>query len=259
MERKDKAWNQLSLSFEKDSLRSIIEVLLFISNEPLSAARLSEFLGDFYQEEDIKDVVVGLMDEYSQRASGIRIYDIGGGYRMGTDPTYDYIIRRFKLEKKRVRLSMAALETLAIIAYRQPITTPEIENLRGVSVSSIVKNLLEKRLVRIMGRKKTAGKPLIYGTTKEFLEYFGLSDLQALPSIDEFFETYEGSENIVEDPDEGELGLIHRDDSAPVQDVTDTAETSELENESTAENLDDGTDTIKMNDTQNTEHTDEPK
>lgn len=183
-------WDQLSLNFEKDEIHNFIEVILFVSTEPVGISRINELLGGFYSEKIIQDALVQLIDKYSDQNSGLQILEIAGGFRLATKPQYDYIVRKVKLLKKRVKLSMAALETLAIIAYRQPITTPEIEVIRGVSVASILKNLLQKQLIKIQGRKKTVGKPLIYGTTKEFLEHFGLNDLSSLPTMDEFFDTF---------------------------------------------------------------------
>ncbi|MFC1848993.1 SMC-Scp complex subunit ScpB [candidate division CSSED10-310 bacterium] len=184
-------WDQLSLKFEKEDIRAIIEVLLFVSTGPLPAQRFIDILGSFYSESEIVAVIQQLSDEYDSRNSGLQIIEVGGGYRLCTRPIYDHAVRAFKQVKRKIRLSMPALETLAIIAYRQPITTPEIEAIRGVNVSAILKNLLEKRLITIIGRKKAAGNPLIYGTTAAFLEYFGLQELSSLPTIEEFFESFE--------------------------------------------------------------------
>ncbi|MBN2381692.1 SMC-Scp complex subunit ScpB [bacterium] len=194
MNQEGQSWDQLSLDFEKDDLEAIIEVLLFVSSEPITLAQICSIIGGFYSEQEVREVIDRIAHDYEGRSSGLQIIEVANGFRMSTRAQFDHIIRRYRQEKKKIRLSMPALETLAIIAYRQPITTPEIEAIRGVTVSAIVKNLLEKRLIKIVGRKKAVGKPLIYGTTREFLEYFGLSDLSALPTLEEFYETFEGEQ-----------------------------------------------------------------
>jgi len=191
MSENNRTWDQLSLDFGKEDIEAIIEVLLFVSSEPLSEQQIIACTGSFYSEKEIRNVILKLSTSYDERHSGLQILEVANGFRMGTRSQFDHIIRRYKQEKKKIRLSLPALETLAIIAYRQPITTPEIEAIRGVTVSAIVKNLLEKRLIKIIGRKKAAGKPLIYGTTRDFLEYFGLNDLSALPTLEEFYETFD--------------------------------------------------------------------
>lgn len=185
------SWNQLSLPFEKDDLTAMLEVLLLISSEPLTLQRIVDVTGGLHTLGEVKTEIESLAESYNRRNSGLQIIAVAGGYRLCTRPQFDHLVRRFHQERRRVRLSLPALETLAIIAYRQPITTPEIEAIRGVSVSAIVKTLLERHLIMILGRKKAVGKPLIYGTTPQFLEYFGLTDLSALPSMEEFFETIE--------------------------------------------------------------------
>lgn len=132
---------------------------------------------------------------FNERRSGLRIIKLAGGWQIVTRPEFADAIRRLKTTTQKVRFSRASLETLAIIAYRQPITAPEIENIRGVESAGILKNLLEKKLITILGRKHGPGNPLLYGTTPKFLVVFGLEDLQSLPSLEEF-ERDLGSESI---------------------------------------------------------------
>jgi segregation and condensation protein B len=184
-------WDQLTLTFDGEDLRAICEVLLFVSGEPLTVRRIVEILGGFHTESEVRETILRLAGEYDNRGSGLQIIEVAGGFRFCTRPNFDYLVRRYHQEKKKLRLSIASLETLAIIAYRQPITTPEIEAIRGVNVTSNIRNLLDKHLIRIVGRKKAVGKPLIFGTTQEFLEYFGLKDLASLPAMDEFMQAFD--------------------------------------------------------------------
>ena len=167
-------------------LRFIIEALLFVSHRPLSAEQIGSILPDV----DIKDIRLSLktlFHEYEAMGRSFRLKEVAGGYQFTTRPQFAaYILRMLK--KAPTRFSSATMETLAIIAYRQPITRQEIEEIRGVDVGGILRNLLEKDLIRITGRKKVPGRPLLYGTTKRFLEVFNLKDLASLPKLKEIRE-----------------------------------------------------------------------
>ncbi|HXX56497.1 MAG TPA: SMC-Scp complex subunit ScpB, partial [Thermodesulfovibrionales bacterium] len=134
-------------------------------------------------EPEIKGLMEELISEYRNRDGGMLITEIANGYQMVTNIRFAPWIRKLKGSQASSKLSMAALETLAIIAYKQPIIKAEVEQIRGVNSDGVVKTLIERRLIRIMGRKEAPGKPLLYGTTREFLQYFGLKDLTELPTL----------------------------------------------------------------------------
>ena len=164
-------------------LSAIIESLIFTAEATLSTDRLCELLQEFERDE-IKAVLAQLFDYYQEREGGFELVEVAGGWQFRTRPAlHGYITRHIKA--RIAKFSQSALETLAIIAYRQPITRAEVEHLRGVDCGGIVKSLLEKHLVRILGKKDIPGRPLIYGTSKEFLEIFGLKDLKSLPTLRE--------------------------------------------------------------------------
>lgn len=168
------------------SLRTIIESLLFVHDQPLSVDRLSLILEE-YERADIRAALDELMKEYDSADRGIVLMHVAGGYQLRSCPeNADYIRRLTK--SKGVKFSQSALETLAIIAYRQPVTRAEVEYLRGVDSGGVLKSLLEKKLLKILGKKDVPGKPLIYGTSREFLELFGLKDLSSLPTLKEIQE-----------------------------------------------------------------------
>lgn len=168
--------------------KAILEALLFLSDEPLEPDRLKGIIDDITPPK-IKELFEKLREEYDEKNGGLKIADIAGGYQILTRPEYAPWIKKFNLIKLSARLSRAGIETLAIVAYKQPIIRAEIEAIRGVNVEGILKNLLDRRLIKILGRKDVPGKPLLYGTTKEFLHYFGLKDLSELPTLKEFKET----------------------------------------------------------------------
>ncbi|HWQ34218.1 MAG TPA: SMC-Scp complex subunit ScpB [Blastocatellia bacterium] len=166
-------------------LKPAIEALLFVADEPLPFKQLCRVLGEV-DETEVRRMLDELISEYDARQSGLEIREIAGGWRISTRPQYHEFIRKYLRSKPSARLSLAALETLAVIAYKQPITIPEILEIRGVSSSSAIRTLLEKRLIVTKGRKETVGRPMMYGTSKEFLLQFGLKDLSELPSIEDF-------------------------------------------------------------------------
>jgi segregation and condensation protein B len=162
-------------------LKAIVESLLFVAEVPVTLDRLCELLPEF-ERIDMRRVLDELIAEYSTAERGIHLVQVANGYQFRTAPAMaDYLKRLHRA--KPFRFSQSALETLAIIAYRQPVTRAEIESLRGVDAGGVLKTLLEKKLVRILGKKDVPGRPLIYGTTREFLELFSLRDLASLPSL----------------------------------------------------------------------------
>ena len=180
-------------------LKSAIEAIVFVSGNPLSPDRLKDIF-DEATAEQIEAQVRLLQQEYIDRGSGLMLAEVAGGYQFATRPEHFGWIRKFKTVKTTTRLSKPALETLAIVAYKQPITRSEVEAIRGVNIGGIMRNLMERRLVKIVGKKDVPGKPLLYGTSQEFLQYFGLKDLSALPTLKEFQELEAGEEVMEEVP-----------------------------------------------------------
>lgn len=164
-------------------IKPILESLIFVSDSPLTIDYLCQILPEF-NKEAILEGIRQIRDEYERDSKGLEIVEIAGGYQFRTKPKFSQWIVRLK-KVKPVKLSRSALETLAIIAYRQPITRPAIEEIRGVDSGWVIRNLLEKGLIKITGRKDIPGRPIIYGTTKAFLEIFGLNTLSDLPPLKE--------------------------------------------------------------------------
>lgn len=167
-------------------LPAIIESLLFAADEPLRLETLRAVLQDV-EAAAIRQALEALSVEYEKRGGGFYLMEVAGGYQLRTRPCFHPWIRRLR-GSGGDRLSRAALETLAIVAYRQPIVRAEIENLRGVDCGGVLRLLLERRLIRVMGRREIPGRPLIYGTTRQFLEVFELRDLKDLPTLKEIRE-----------------------------------------------------------------------
>ncbi|MBI5787956.1 MAG: SMC-Scp complex subunit ScpB [Candidatus Schekmanbacteria bacterium] len=171
--------------------KSIIEALIFAAETPLTLDTLQKILHP-YPYLEIKESLEELQNDYERSGRGLKLVRIAGGYQFTTQPhLVDWIKKLFK-EKESRSLSAPALETLAIIAYKQPITKAEISTIRGVDVSGIVTSLLEKSLIQIVGRSENPGRPLIYGTSKDFLLHFGLDDLSGLPKMEEIMESKDG-------------------------------------------------------------------
>jgi segregation and condensation protein B len=178
-------------------LKKILEALIFVSETPLRRDKVIDVLPE-YKKEEIEATLIQLKDEYDAEGRSFALYEVAEGFQFRTRPEYRDWIARLK-KSAPARLSREAMETLAIIAYKQPILRSEIERIRGVDVSGVLKSLLEKKLIRIVGRnKELAGKPLIYGTTQRFLEVFDLRDLSSLPNLKEIKaltpDTVEGKE-----------------------------------------------------------------
>jgi segregation and condensation protein B len=168
----------------ENNVKSVIEALLFSSDRPLTIDQVRSVLGHM-QPSDIRGVIEELKKEYETSRRGMRITEIAGGFQMITATDFAVFLKKLYKERRVERLSRQALETLAIIAYKQPLTRMEIEAIRNVNVDNMITNLAEKNLIRISGRKKAPGRPFVYGTTKQFLEHFGLKSLDELPKIEE--------------------------------------------------------------------------
>lgn len=166
---------------DRTKKKFLLEAVLLISGETVLLSELKTVTG--LPEVELTDLLDELVSEYAERQGGILIGKIAGGYRMFTNPEHSEWVRKYRGSVKAQKLSMPALETLAILAYRQPITKAEVEEFRGVNSDGVIKTLLDRRLIKIIGRKEAPGKPLLYGTTREFLEYFGLNDLTELPTL----------------------------------------------------------------------------
>ena len=168
-------------------IRAVLEALVFASPQPITPKEIARVLQGVARE-DWERELEGLRADYARDERGLQLVDVAGGYQVTTRPEYNDWVRELIDPRTPTRLSIQALETLAVIAYKQPVTLPEIIALRGVKSGGVVKTLLEKRLIRITGRKEVVGRPMLYGTTKQFLLHFGLKDLGELPRIEEFAE-----------------------------------------------------------------------
>lgn len=168
-----------------NELKRVIEAIVFVSEEPIGVKQLASLL-EGENEKEIEAACSELMEEFNGRDGGIELRRIAAGYRLSTRPDLSEYVRRYLKSQPSARLSLAALETLAVIAYRQPITIPEILEIRGVTSTSAIKTLLDRRLIVAKGHKEVIGRPMLYGTSKEFLLQFGLNDLTELPNLEDF-------------------------------------------------------------------------
>jgi segregation and condensation protein B len=165
-------------------LMAIVEALIFVADEPVTSKLLGEVLDE--EKGAIDAAVEQLQQDYEARDAGLQIREIAGGWQLATRTELHEEVRKFLKTRPSAKLSLASLETLAVIAYKQPVTVPEILEIRGVQSASAIKTLLDKRLIVAKGRKEAVGRPMMYGTSKEFLMQFGLKDLTELPSIEDF-------------------------------------------------------------------------
>src|SRR3989338_943922 len=180
--------------FNNPNYKSAIEALLFISEKPLLLEQIKTAL-EGLDTPKIREIILELKNEYENGSRGLRVEEVAGGFRMVTSPDTAPVLKKFYKQRDAQRLSAQALEALAIIAYKQPVTRLDIESLRGVNVDGVVKTLLEKNLIRIAGKKDIIGRPFVYGTTPQFLEYFGLKSLDDLPKLEEFTPPFLTPEN----------------------------------------------------------------
>lgn len=163
---------------------AVIEALIFVSEEPISAKIIADVLKE--DREVVDKAIAELAREFNGRNGGLQLREVAGGWQFATRPEYHEHVRAFLKSRPSAKLSIASLETLAVIAYKQPVTVPEILEIRGVQSPSSIKTLLDKKLIVAKGRKDTVGRPMMYGTSKEFLMQFGLKDLTELPSVEDF-------------------------------------------------------------------------
>lgn len=166
-------------------IKGVVEALLFVSEKPVMLEQIKEVL-EGVETTMIREVINDLKKEYEERQSGMIIVEIAGGFQMLSSSQYAMAIRKFYKTRHKEKLSKPSLETLAIIAYKQPVTRMDIELIRGVNSDGVTEHLLIKGLIKIIGRKDVPGKPYLYGTTKQFLEYFGLKSLADLPKLEDF-------------------------------------------------------------------------
>ena len=175
------------------ALKGILEALLFVTAEPIPVTRFLALLGAVTKQ-DVDQALASLAHDYEQEGRGLQLVEVAGGYRIVTKAEFAPWLKRLEKVKSPSKLSRSALESLAIIAYKQPIVRAEVEQIRGVETSGVIRTLLERKLVRIVGRKEEPGRPIMYGTTKFFLEHFGLRDLSQLPPLREFKELGESEQ-----------------------------------------------------------------
>ena len=209
---------------EANELRAALEAILFLSSDPVRVDELAESL------DESKDAVSAQLEEIKrnleERVGGFMLEQAAGGWRFTTRAEHDAILKKYFAKKGENRLSLAALETLAICAYRQPITAPEVAEIRGVNSSSSIRTLLERRMIRVAGRKNVVGSPFLYRTTKDFLVHFGLNDIRDLPRLEEFGDLI--GENIGDDlvaainaaPEPSGDGIIEVTDDAATTDAS---------------------------------------
>lgn len=175
---------------EEHELSAVIEALLFVSGEPIALDKLAQVL-EGTDTDRIREALDRLRQNYDAAGRGLQIVEVAGGYQIATRSECSPWIKALEKIKSATRLSRSGLETLAIVAYKQPVTRGEVEAIRGVDSAGVLKTLLERRILKIVGRREGLGRPMLYGTTREFLHYFGLKDLSELPALKEFKEVAE--------------------------------------------------------------------
>jgi segregation and condensation protein B len=197
-EEKEDSFDKLVAAAKRlspDRVRTVVESLLFLAEKPLLVEEIRQASG--VEAERIEKALDQLSGHYREGPCGVVLHEVAGGWQLRSSPDNAAFARRF-LKVKPQRLTRAALETLAIIAYRQPVTRPEVEEIRGVDCGAVVKALLERKLIKILGKKEEPGRPILYGTSREFLEFFALKDLASLPTLREFHELSQEHREIVE-------------------------------------------------------------
>jgi segregation and condensation protein B len=208
--------------------KAALEAIIYAADDPATIEQLAEALGE--EKLAVQSSLDELVASYAADDRGVEVRAVAGGYKMYTKPQHHDLVRRFiKSLRPPLRLTMPALETLAVIAYKQPVTAPEIQEIRGVNTSGVIKTLLDKRLITTAGRKEVIGRPILYRTSKDFLMRFGLSDLQELPSLKEFEALARealGSDEGLAPSESGDESVL---DSLPRPEAT-TAETSSESN-----------------------------
>lgn len=222
------------MALNEEELRSSLEAIIFVSGEPVKIEDLYAAFSD-EEKQRLDAQLEQLAAQYRERNGGIFLEQTAGGYRFATRADLDASLRKFFARQNEGRLSLAALETLAIVAYKQPITAPEIQDIRGVNSAGVLRTLLDRKMIRIAGRKNVVGSPFLYRTTKDFLVHFGLNDIQDLPRLEEFAEVL--GENLSEEllgagptteylrgEEDAEAEVGAGDDDASVSDAEDAGE-----------------------------------
>ncbi|MBI2119252.1 MAG: SMC-Scp complex subunit ScpB [Elusimicrobia bacterium] len=177
---------------DKEKIKSVLEALLFVTIRPLTLIELCDIVGE--TQNQILELLAEIKNDFANRKSALQIVEAAEGYQLGTCPGFSYWVKKLFKEQTTFRLSQSALETLSIVAYKQPITRAEIEEIRGVEVIGVLETLLERKLVKIAGRKESVGRPLLYGTTAEFLRHFNLWKISELPSLEDLAKEQEREE-----------------------------------------------------------------
>ena len=201
---------------EREEIKAIIENILLAADQPVSEAQFKNLFGDEVEKVSFKSVLEELIDEYNSR--NLQILQVAEGYQLCTRHDYSNWVRKFLKFDKTRKLSQPSLDTLSIIAYKQPLTKAEVEEIRGVDSSGVVRTLLEKKIISPGGRKKVPGRPIMYRTTRKFLEYFGLKDLSDLPTLEDFKES-ELEDQIPPDQTTLPFDELSGDDSEEMADV----------------------------------------
>lgn len=216
--------------------KQVIEALLFASAKPITVSEIRKVM-KFLSAKDIEKLIVELRDQYVQENRSFELLEIAGGYEIATKKEFAPWILKIELQKKAKQVTQSALETLSILAYKQPITRAEIEELRGVDVGGVVNTLMERGLIKIVGKKEVPGRPFLYGTTEKFLEHFGLKSLQDLPSIDDIKNLVEnsvkkeellGKQQLIDVPQETEPKPLSEEEALSAEETL-SAEESEPE------------------------------
>lgn len=203
-------------------MKGILEALLFVTAEPIPVTRFMALLGAVTKQE-VDQALASLREDYEQEGRGLQLAEVAGGYRIVTKAEFAPWLKRLEKVKAPSKLSRSALESLAIIAYKQPIVRGEVEQIRGVETSGVIRTLLERKLVRIVGRKEEPGRPIMYGTTKLFLEHFGLRDLSQLPPLREFKELGESEQAMLPIDETESVGQGESSPNAEMAAVDDSA------------------------------------
>jgi segregation and condensation protein B len=221
------AMNNQAEAIDARELKAILEAVLFVSPEPVPVARLLSILGTVSKAEVVQALGI-LTHDLDQDGRGIQLVQIAGGYRLVTKQEYGPWLKRMDKAKAAQKLSRSALESLAIIAYKQPLVRSEIEEIRGVETSGVLRTLCERKLVRIVGRKDVPGRPIMYGTTKFFLEHFGLHDLSQLPPLREFKELGDSEQALLPIEDES-LEVVETSETPSSEELAVTSDLAEGE------------------------------
>jgi segregation and condensation protein B len=221
------AVNSQAEAIDARELKAILEAVLFVSPEPVPVVRLMAILGTVSKAEVVQALGI-LTHDLDQDGRGIQLVQVAGGYRLVTKQEYGPWLKRMDKAKAAQKLSRSALESLAIIAYKQPLVRSEIEEIRGVETSGVLRTLCERKLVRIVGRKDVPGRPIMYGTTKFFLEHFGLQDLSQLPPLREFKELGESEQALLPIEDES-LEVVETSETPSSEEFAVTSDLAEGE------------------------------